>query len=252
MRTNRFAVVAGTVLLLCVTAHDARAFYNPSTGRWLSRDPIGQRAGVNLYGFVENDPLGKCDAHGLAVIFTLAEDRQGDAELGEGEWAKTRTAFSPVSLQKSACGRGLFGLGSGVKYALTTPLRADSIIYYRSDIPPDQLLPRTQKTVRQHEYEHLNNHRAYAKALDLAVGSLVNGGCLCPPCGEALEKYLRKAVVYLDTWREYHDDKLDCDDYGFQPEGRRKCQKAAELAPMLPTQRDDANKALDAAMKVCN
>ena len=39
--------------------------YNPSTGRWLSRDPIGERGGVNLYGFVGNAPLDNQDALGL-------------------------------------------------------------------------------------------------------------------------------------------------------------------------------------------
>jgi hypothetical protein len=32
-------------------------FYNPKTGRWLSRDRIGERGGLNLYGFVLNNPL---------------------------------------------------------------------------------------------------------------------------------------------------------------------------------------------------
>jgi RHS repeat-associated protein len=31
--------------------------YNPLTGRWISRDPIGERGGANLYGFVYNNPL---------------------------------------------------------------------------------------------------------------------------------------------------------------------------------------------------
>src|SRR6266511_5723635 len=36
-------------------------YYNPSTGRWLSRDPIEEQGGINLYGFVFNDPLGYVD-----------------------------------------------------------------------------------------------------------------------------------------------------------------------------------------------
>ena len=40
-------------------------YYDPLTGRWPSRDPIEERGGVNLYGFVGNDGnsidvLGKC------------------------------------------------------------------------------------------------------------------------------------------------------------------------------------------------
>ena len=32
-------------------------YYDPETGRWPSRDPIGERGGVNLYGFVFNNPV---------------------------------------------------------------------------------------------------------------------------------------------------------------------------------------------------
>jgi len=35
-------------------------------GRWLSRDPIGEMGGKNLYSFVSNDPVAKCDPFGLA------------------------------------------------------------------------------------------------------------------------------------------------------------------------------------------
>ncbi|MBB5354042.1 RHS repeat-associated protein, partial [Haloferula luteola] len=39
-------------------------YYDPVTGRWPSRDPIGERGGVNLYGFVENDSVGRIDVLG--------------------------------------------------------------------------------------------------------------------------------------------------------------------------------------------
>jgi RHS repeat-associated protein len=40
-------------------------YYNPSTGRWLNRDPIGERGGLNVYCFVNNRPINAFDAHGL-------------------------------------------------------------------------------------------------------------------------------------------------------------------------------------------
>jgi RHS repeat-associated protein len=39
-------------------------FYNPSTGRWLSRDPIEEAGGMNLYAYVENDPINYIDTDG--------------------------------------------------------------------------------------------------------------------------------------------------------------------------------------------
>ena len=46
-------------------------FYDPDLGRWLSRDPIGEAGGLNLYGYVENNrPLNSTDLLGLlAQIF---------------------------------------------------------------------------------------------------------------------------------------------------------------------------------------
>ncbi len=46
-------------------------YYNPSTGRWLSRDPIEEKGGVNLYSFVNNRPVGTVDALGLEGRSTM-------------------------------------------------------------------------------------------------------------------------------------------------------------------------------------
>lgn len=39
--------------------------YDPDLGRWLSRDPIGERGGLNLYGYVGNNALNRSDPLGL-------------------------------------------------------------------------------------------------------------------------------------------------------------------------------------------
>jgi hypothetical protein len=40
-------------------------YYSPSLGRWISRDPIEEKGGLNLYGFVNNDPVNKWDLWGM-------------------------------------------------------------------------------------------------------------------------------------------------------------------------------------------
>ena len=47
-----------------VTVYGFR-YYDPETGRWLSRDPIEERGGLNLYGFVGNDGVNWVDILGL-------------------------------------------------------------------------------------------------------------------------------------------------------------------------------------------
>jgi RHS repeat-associated protein len=41
--------------------------YNAGTGRWTSRDPIAERGGLNLYGYVGDDPINWVDPLGLLV-----------------------------------------------------------------------------------------------------------------------------------------------------------------------------------------
>lgn len=53
------------LLLLIAFSNLAHAFYDPGQGRWLSRDPIEERGGVNLYGFVRNDGVNGMDILGL-------------------------------------------------------------------------------------------------------------------------------------------------------------------------------------------
>ncbi|MCP4021329.1 MAG: RHS repeat-associated core domain-containing protein, partial [Desulfobacteraceae bacterium] len=40
-------------------------FYQPKVGRWLKRDPLQEAGGLNLYGFVLNNPVNWVDPLGL-------------------------------------------------------------------------------------------------------------------------------------------------------------------------------------------
>jgi hypothetical protein len=40
-------------------------YYSAAVGRWLSRDPIGENGGFNVFGFVEGNPVSRMDELGL-------------------------------------------------------------------------------------------------------------------------------------------------------------------------------------------
>jgi len=44
--------------------------YDANLGRWLSRDPIAESGGVNLYGYVKNNPTTLVDLFGLRILPT--------------------------------------------------------------------------------------------------------------------------------------------------------------------------------------
>ena len=54
------------------TLHLGERFYNPGLGRFLQRDPIGIRGGLNVYAYVCNSPLLRVDPAGLLFFETLA------------------------------------------------------------------------------------------------------------------------------------------------------------------------------------
>jgi uncharacterized protein RhaS with RHS repeats len=51
----------------CSIFNSALAFYDPTVGRFLQRDPIGESGGINLYEFVLNNPINYTDPLGLTV-----------------------------------------------------------------------------------------------------------------------------------------------------------------------------------------
>ena len=65
---STFRTVGLAIAIWLVTASAAKAFYNPIVGRWLSRDPIGEEGGQNLYGFVANTPINAVDQLGLVIV----------------------------------------------------------------------------------------------------------------------------------------------------------------------------------------
>jgi RHS repeat-associated protein len=58
-------------------------YYDPTTGQWLSREPLGEGESLNLYAYCHNDPINRVDVLGAAEVkFSPAlEGLHGNAEF---------------------------------------------------------------------------------------------------------------------------------------------------------------------------
>ena len=68
-------------------------YYDPLTGRWPSRDPIGEVGGINLYGMVANDPVNRWDLLGMVTLQEAHDSfkkRGGGPRTPSPRWILTR------------------------------------------------------------------------------------------------------------------------------------------------------------------
>jgi RHS repeat-associated protein len=58
-------------------------YYAPEMGRWISRDPIEEEGGLNLYGMVGNDAVNRWDPLGLTAQVQVSESKRDEGTANE-------------------------------------------------------------------------------------------------------------------------------------------------------------------------
>jgi RHS repeat-associated protein len=91
--------------------------YNSDLARWIQRDPIGERGGFNLYGYVANRPNSYIDPSGeflvpalIAIGILFALDQYANAPTLD---SPIYTGFAPNPLSLIGSGPGVAGLLKG-------------------------------------------------------------------------------------------------------------------------------------------
>jgi RHS repeat-associated protein len=84
-------------------------FYSAALGRWINRDPLGEAGGINLYGFVGNNPTNYIDPYGemgaAAAAIPLA-GKIGAGGVGLGAFG-TAAVWTGGALAAGAIGYGV-------------------------------------------------------------------------------------------------------------------------------------------------
>ncbi|MCX6346113.1 MAG: hypothetical protein NT018_13750 [Armatimonadetes bacterium] len=84
-------------LILC-----SYRYYDPTEGRWLTRDPIGYDGGINVYAYCGGNPVGRLDPSGLAWY---------DGWLN-GEWGSKVPVLGGMA-QQAGCDYAKCEMGKG-------------------------------------------------------------------------------------------------------------------------------------------
>lgn len=105
-------------------------FYDPSTGRWITQDPLGYIDGPNLYAYLHNNPLNHIDRFGLSTESPILKQFQ-DYFFGEVEshcYCETHRT----------CKRG-GDIGKTVASALPKITYYDNFEKYHPNYPPSRI-----------------------------------------------------------------------------------------------------------------
>jgi len=206
---------------------------SPALGRWLSRDPIGEQGGKNLYGFIFNSPMDFLDATGLCVIIEnpigvwpiLGVDDSNFAGVfiarviskiiwGEGDCpgAKKGPCFGEIFIRKV----------HGVSTTAETT-------HYIGVI------------------EHERVHAGCLKNLDSSVASLSSMAQFECPCGEmsscdgALQDYINAAYQLSVAQYGLCDSSWDCSQNDRNNPSGKYCKKKSEYEAKIEKIRSRLN-----------
>jgi RHS repeat-associated protein len=201
-------------------------YYNASTGRWLSRDPLEELGGIDQYEFTGNDPVNSCDLFGWMEI-SVTEEEVDAATLKKsnpditGTKADTTVALNASWGTATPCPCGY--ANEGYKSAPTAKIR------YLKPMAKTKAESAGSNTVEKHERHHVKLYEEGFYGIDNRWWAF-EGMCLSLECYNAR----RAALVAVAN---YYFKKIAADNYGYDateyrpgPNKDKLTQKAVQAA----------------------
>ncbi len=184
-------------------------YYNPSTGRWLNRDPIEERGGINLYGFVGNrpadlfDPLGMVD-YSYTFLFQGGEtDSYPLPDSVDGDMGVTLWPDRP----EMRCDGERLSIDLKLRYYYLSPNAIQEHARSLWDSPFANLAKLNPEAAsyraREHELQHVDDGRTW---LESEVPKIISSNSSL--CCKELRKLLRASYTeWVASRRKFWDGK---------------------------------------------
>jgi RHS repeat-associated protein len=192
--------------------------YCSDLGRWISRDPINEKGGFNLYGFVYSNPIKNIDILGNIVKCHWKWKFEYDHVRWHGE---TSLDFKENFEYKILHNPFRFGFTAyNPVCVITIKIEYWSRHYLNAPLPKNK--SRSGLTLWQHEWEHKKINESYVYTYDEEINQFLNK-TFCNDCPTAVTHYLVIAKKYFNLIRMWKHKFFHCIDV---PIDTRACYDA--------------------------
>ena len=185
--------------------------YAPKLGCWLSKDPIGEKGGVNLYGFAGNDPVNRWDSLGLKIrssknVIDLWIEEIYEVEEIEYNWGKA---------PKDLLGLGDADIGLTFSCSCINKTSAGADMSCTLTMRPVIRFPKGVESTRAHELRHVAVFKnVYLSSFRVLFLEYTTSGkcCNCDERSSEINNYGTELLQALSKWDSYME-------YFSQPSG---------------------------------
>ena len=202
---------AAAMLLWLAFAPLAQAYYNPNSGRWLNRDPIAERGGINLSAWVSNNSQTKIDKKGLlASDFSFTSQDLGARAPEGGNLGLTTLIWGPVTSR------------------VAMPKRCCWVVWANGHATADYWWSLNDQDdpykIRNHELRHVEIGRSHWTSMIGEIGSFTDT-CMSKQRANCYDGLVALISNIYFTWAKLDNRLWDCGDYGNE-------QSCAEIGPL--------------------
>jgi len=159
-------------------------YYSPDMGRWINRDPIGEKGGENIYCFVNNHAVSYCDYNGLFRFVIKSVD-------------VTRPDQKPIPQPPQYPGRYFLGI-TNVKNPYFITREQDKKGCFVVDFNGKAIIKYwyVGEEVKQHELQHVAKFESRYNQLKNYLESFLPSQKICEVTVSYLISYIHSVVHY--------------------------------------------------------